>query len=369
MKRIILAMFIAASTLYTLSSRGQGSLAPSSPPGPTMLTLAQIEPRTPISAVPYIITQPGSYYLTTNITVSSGNAISIATSNVTLDLSGFAISSTTATAAGYGILINGGSRNITIAHGIIQGSVTNNGSGAYSGSGFAYGIYYSGNAPVNVQISHVSVSGCEDYGIFIGNADSTVVESCTVRTVGQYGIVACIIKQSSAVDCGNDAIDGDAVSDCYGQSSDSSGCVAGETALNCVGVSDGGENGVSAPSAMNCHGFTFSGGGYGVSASIAQNCYGEYSGTGTGDGINANSAENCYGYYNGSGSGDGIYAYNLENCYGFDNGTGAGINALEIANGCYGYSASGVGVDAFIASLCVGVGSTPYSTSHNINTF
>ena len=43
-----------------------------------MKTLAQIEPRTPISSVPFTISAPGSYYLTTNVTTTVSNAIVIA---------------------------------------------------------------------------------------------------------------------------------------------------------------------------------------------------------------------------------------------------------------------------------------------------
>jgi hypothetical protein len=104
---------------------GQGSLTPPGAPGPTMLTLSQVEPRTPISSTPYTITNPGSYYLTADLTVNSGNAITIATNGVTLDLSGFTISSTAGSAAGYGILLVNGPQNLTIANGHIQGGVTN----------------------------------------------------------------------------------------------------------------------------------------------------------------------------------------------------------------------------------------------------
>ena len=54
---------------------GQGALTPPGAPAPTMRTLNQIEARTPISSVPFTITSSGSYYLTTNLTVNSGNAI------------------------------------------------------------------------------------------------------------------------------------------------------------------------------------------------------------------------------------------------------------------------------------------------------
>jgi hypothetical protein len=57
-----------------------------------MKTLAQIEPRTAISALPYTISDSGSYYLTTNLVgISGNNGINIAADNVTLDLNGFCL--------------------------------------------------------------------------------------------------------------------------------------------------------------------------------------------------------------------------------------------------------------------------------------
>src|SRR5437868_13887701 len=73
----------------------QGNLTPPGAPAPTMKTLDQVEARIPISSVPYTISASGSYYLTTNVTATVSNAITIAASGVTLDLNGFTISSTT----------------------------------------------------------------------------------------------------------------------------------------------------------------------------------------------------------------------------------------------------------------------------------
>ena len=92
-------MALALLALSTLNPQlstafAQGSLTPPGVPGPTMLTLNQMEPRTPISSAPYTISQPGSYYLTANLTVASGDAIDINANGVTLDLNGFTISST-----------------------------------------------------------------------------------------------------------------------------------------------------------------------------------------------------------------------------------------------------------------------------------
>jgi parallel beta-helix repeat protein len=283
--------------LFTLALQpstllAQGSLTPPGAPAPTMKTLQQVEPRVPISSAPFTISQPGSYYLTTNLTVSGGNAITIATNGVTLDLNGFTISSTTNPASGTAVLIGSGLRNIAIQNGHIQGGVTNNGSGVFSGPGFGYGIFYSGSAPQNVRVSGVSVSGCQYHGIYVGNSGSTTVENCVVRTVGGRGIFANTIRGCVALDCGSTAIYGEQVSDSRGES------------------------------------------------------------VGSGTGLYAGTAQNCYGY--SSSSGYGLYAYNALNCYG-SSGSGTGLYASGTAIGCYGQSSSGPrGLYAQNAAFCTG---------------
>jgi len=296
MKTKILLTILVSSFFILHSSFGQGALTPPGAPAPTMKSLAQIEPRTPISSAPYIISSPGSYYLTTNLTVSSGDAITIATNGVFLDLSGWTISSSTASAsATYGVKINGGLKNLTIENGFIQSGVTNNGAAVYSGSGFGYGISYVVPAPVNVLVSKVSVSGCLYDGINLGTGESEIVESCTVRTVGNGGIRASTVKSSGAKDCGASAITGDQVSDCRGQSSSGGyGVYASATALNCYGSSGTGV-GLGAFVALNCQGVSST--SYGIFADYnAQNCYGSST---TGTGLYANNASFCTGYRSG----------------------------------------------------------------------
>src|SRR4051812_13288192 len=82
----------AILTLLITRAAAQGPLIPPGAPAPTMKSLDQIEPRTPISSLPFNISQAGSYYLTTNLTGQAGtNGITISTDNVTIDLNGFAL--------------------------------------------------------------------------------------------------------------------------------------------------------------------------------------------------------------------------------------------------------------------------------------
>ena len=123
-------LFLAFASLVPRSGFGQGALTPPpGPPAPTMKTLdqldAKLEPRTPISLLPFTISQPGSYYLTGNLAVTTGNAIIITTNGVTLDLNGFTISSTANPAAGTAIVPNLDLRDITIVNGHIRGTFQN----------------------------------------------------------------------------------------------------------------------------------------------------------------------------------------------------------------------------------------------------
>jgi hypothetical protein len=315
-------MLLLVLAMQPASTRAAGSLTPPGAPAPTMKTLQEMEPRTLIAAAPFTISAPGSYYLSTNLTVASGSAIMISASGVTLDLNGFTLSSTFSSAAGSAIYINSGYQGVAICNGHIVSGVTNNG-GSYVGPGFANGIYGPSNA--NVRVSHVLVSGCLNRGIYLSDDSSSVVE-CVVRVAGQVGIQASVVTSCEATDCGVHGIYGTQVSDSYSQS------------LNC---------GIYAITAVNCRGVGAA--GCGIAASTALNCYGHSSGY---IGLQANRTAG-----NSSGSTDspnsyGIYGYDLTGCYG--SGGGYAVYALGTAHGCYGSSSNGFGIYARSAENCAG---------------
>lgn len=116
---------LALTASFTLAP---GPLTPPGLPAPSMRTLDQIEARTPIPkgpAIPiagphFIISQPGSYYLTGNITVSTSDAIRVASNDVTLDLNGFTVrSSLEDQDSGAGIRVLGSRARLTVKNGSI----------------------------------------------------------------------------------------------------------------------------------------------------------------------------------------------------------------------------------------------------------
>jgi len=172
------ATIVAVTALLTVA----GPLSP--PAGPvasTYKTLTDVEPRTPISlaATPgdadslFKITQPGSYYLTGNITgVSGKSGIEIASSRVTIDLMGFTLSGVAGSLDG--IVATADYFCLAIHDGIITG---------FGGDGIDL---LTAGTTANSRIERIHARGNSLAGILAGTA--AVVRECTASFNGGNGI-------------------------------------------------------------------------------------------------------------------------------------------------------------------------------------
>src|SRR5579871_3926344 len=121
------AVIVCATATSLLQSQGvfaQGSLTPPGAPAPTMKTLSQIEPRTPISSLPFTISTSGSYYLTGNLSLgSASDGITVSADDVAIDLNGFVLSGP----GGVNSAIHAAAAHLDIS--VVNGTVRNWGAG------------------------------------------------------------------------------------------------------------------------------------------------------------------------------------------------------------------------------------------------
>ncbi len=211
-KNLFVVLVIAAVCFILSPTAHAGSLNPPGVPGSTMKPLDEVEPRIAInqtntpgdSTATYIISQPGSYYLTENFTSNFKHGILINADDVTVDLMGYRLYSSWAQAGNLdfdGIYIAAEKKNIEIRNGTIQSRYGSSGIVFYKG--FRNGIYADVNSE-NVRVLNMQVFRARENGIYL--RDDSVVQNCTANYNGTssneiYAFGICVHDNSSISNC------------------------------------------------------------------------------------------------------------------------------------------------------------------------
>jgi parallel beta-helix repeat protein len=173
--RAVCGVLIGALPLFA-----QGPLTPPGAPAPTLKTLEQIEPRTPIFTPGLIITNGGSYYLTRNLISTNtstscepwpfcASGITIQADNVTVDLNG---STLLGRGFAYGVFVSGRHTNIVVRNGIIR----------------RWGTGIEAMGAQASRFEQLQISHCAGIGLFVG--DDCLIQTCTLYTNGSSGVEA-----------------------------------------------------------------------------------------------------------------------------------------------------------------------------------
>jgi parallel beta-helix repeat protein len=359
--------FILVITCQTSTCLCQGSLTPPGAPAPIFKTLQQIEPRTPISSLPFTINASGSYYVTGNLTgVAGQDGITVNADDVTMDLGGFELIGPGSGSAISGVNVINSHVNFTIRNGTVRG---------WGGFGIALGakgtadhcqVRGNGADGINgfsscklIACTAVGQTGLTSAGIHVDSQGVLIDCVATDNTGdgiyagGSSALNACVASSNGGGGFGSGFRLGDrnALRDCAANGNHLDGFDAGavETLTNCLATFNFG------------NGFSFSGGGCSLSNCTA------YGNSSNGFAVaDTSSLQNCTASTNSIGilTTDGT---SLLNCSAGHNSGSAGIQVGNecTLNNCTATSNSGDGIH--VADRCQITGSTSNSNGSGAN--
>ena len=150
-----------------------------------MKSLAQVEPHTAITSLPITISNPGSYYLTGNLTATAdGTAITIAADNVTIDLNRFILAGG-GTGTRLGIDVPAAQKGLCVRNGTVTG---------WTSFGIL-GFNMTGGVFEDLRL----IGNVGSYALSAGNG--ALVRRCVVTGNSGSHSVLFLQKNSSAIDC------------------------------------------------------------------------------------------------------------------------------------------------------------------------
>ena len=192
--RILLGLVLAG--MLIVSQVFAGDLEPSGPPGSTMKTLDEVEPRIPIPgstkpAATFNINQSGSYYLTGS-RLCSGTGIQVDANNVTIDLMGYSLIGPDSGLT-HGISMTDRS-NVEVRNGTVRD--------------FYHGVYENSTKGKSHRFINLRAVSNTNSGIYLLGTGN-LIQDCSASENGDTGIQTrhgCTVTGNTAWDNGTNGI-------------------------------------------------------------------------------------------------------------------------------------------------------------------